>query len=379
MKWLRPTLIAVLLAGFLVVPACVEITGQRITWFYDQPEDTLYLLIHYDGIHEVDRDRKGVEQIPQFVDNGDVMLLDWPFHLDRKRIREAAQQAEDPLHVEGGRIAAALDVRALGHYREPNGRIGAAQLVTIRRASDVLQQVNDLISRAIEASADETELPRTVRRIREAAAERHQWITLDGHMIRISVPVHAAEWAHAKGALLVDLFDAVIENDRDPDDDGESPLRTLVEGFASAPISYIDEGHRVSLLLGRRDRPTTLRLQIREAYEDSLEDDVIKAVPLDLDEELARSLLDPDVELAPELAHLRSWGPPEDQVRALINAARGQPASRRRVIAEHLARWGARWNREQAVPSARLEVDPDEFAASWATWYERVKHPPSHR
>ena len=50
MKTLRLTVPAALAAVLLLVPACVKLTGQRITWFYDAAADTLRLLIHYDGI-----------------------------------------------------------------------------------------------------------------------------------------------------------------------------------------------------------------------------------------------------------------------------------------------------------------------------------------
>ncbi len=62
-------------------------------------------------------------------------------------------------------------------------------------------------------------------------------------------------------------------------------------------------------------------------------------------------------------------------MRALLASALAADVEERRAIAERLARWAARWNREQGVPVAPTEMDPDEFFAPWAQWYEQVKNP----
>jgi hypothetical protein len=379
-KRLRLIAVGLLVAGFLVVPGCVELTGQRITWFYDRVQDRLHFLIHYDGIHEGKGFRmpSGDKQIPEFVQNGDVMLGDWPFHLQHTRLAKV-RDSGDPLQIAWVDLVTHIQTRNLGYYREPDGRIGAAQLVTIPAAKDFLAKLNGLIGQQIQndSPARSEQFPRTLERILKAARADHQWVTLNGHSLRISLPVHPAEWARAKGTLFQQVFDQVIREQDNPEENGQSLPRALVELFASAPLSYLDEGDRVTFVLGRPDQPTTLRLAIRETYEPSLEDDVIKAVAVDLDRELARALLDPDAELSAELEALRSWGPPEDQVRALLSAGTGESAQQRRVIAERLARWGAQWNREGSLPVAPLELDPDEFSALWIRWYDKVRHPGS--
>ena len=82
-------MLAVLL---LFLPGCVQLTGQRITWWYDRAKDELQVLIHYDGIHDSGNDQngKGTEQIPPFVREGNVMLLDWPFQLEMAAVRKKA-------------------------------------------------------------------------------------------------------------------------------------------------------------------------------------------------------------------------------------------------------------------------------------------------
>ena len=65
---------ALLAAGLLTVSACVELTGQRITWFHDVAADRLQFLIHYDGIHESNGwNSSGKEEIPPFIANEEIL------------------------------------------------------------------------------------------------------------------------------------------------------------------------------------------------------------------------------------------------------------------------------------------------------------------
>ena len=52
MRKFRLSVLVLLGATLLVASGCVELTGQRISWFYDAVQDRLQILIHYDGIHE---------------------------------------------------------------------------------------------------------------------------------------------------------------------------------------------------------------------------------------------------------------------------------------------------------------------------------------
>ncbi|MHC5065120.1 MAG: hypothetical protein ACYTG5_14230 [Planctomycetota bacterium] len=110
----------VLLAALLWVPACVELTGQRISWFHDVAEDRLQFLIHYDGIHEGGGSRdKGSEQIPEFVANEEILIMDWIFHLDRSAIDEDMDPSGDwrRLIQRPGTYRASRR-RSIDHHRE---------------------------------------------------------------------------------------------------------------------------------------------------------------------------------------------------------------------------------------------------------------------
>jgi len=157
----------------LSIPACVELTGQRITWHHDVAEDRLQILIHYDGIHEGTGSRvEGAEQIPLFIANQEILIFDWPFHFKWDEIGDDG----DPTG-EWRRLTKGIETAAIGYYREPSGQIGALQMVTIQGVSKFLAELNRLISTSLIA-ADEgwRELrgaPKTEARLLEAAREGH--------------------------------------------------------------------------------------------------------------------------------------------------------------------------------------------------------------
>ena len=152
----------------LAAPGCVELTGQRITWSYDAAKDELQILLFYDGVHDSGTDQygKGAEQIPQFVKHGDFMLLNWPLHFDRAK---AEQEVNDPLFSSDGREfdRACLIVRTepIGYYREPDGRLGAAQRVTIPAAKKFFARLNGIAGN-LPLDGVKSTMPRTVERMR---------------------------------------------------------------------------------------------------------------------------------------------------------------------------------------------------------------------
>ena len=74
-KHSRKFVLGLAVAALLLLYGCVELTGQRFTWFHDALKDTFYVFIQYDGIHEGSREDKGEDQIPDFIQNQDIMIL----------------------------------------------------------------------------------------------------------------------------------------------------------------------------------------------------------------------------------------------------------------------------------------------------------------
>src|ERR1041385_8311992 len=142
MRWIATSLIVLLLC----LSSCVELTGQRVSWTYDQAADELRILLCYDGIHEANRDaafgssEKGADQIPEFMKNGDALFMDWPGTMRFAEWKATAGKAEaSPQDREYGEIARAVSVFPVGYYREPDGRIGAAQSIVIKNPREVLK------------------------------------------------------------------------------------------------------------------------------------------------------------------------------------------------------------------------------------------------
>lgn len=383
MRMLRLTSLMLLGAALFLVPACVELTGQRISWFHDEANDELRILIFYDGIHDSGSDKhgKGSEQISQFVKNGDVMIMDWWCHFDMEELRKAADDpdAEAVEREEGRLITTSIRSEPIGYYREPDGRIGAAQLVSIPNLNDFLRRLNTTISvgiTAAEADDKDAEMPRTSQRMRAVAEDGHQWVTLDGHAILFKIPVHPDEWARYKGKFLRDLFDAVVEA---LGDDGVYADRIIMQGLSSVPVSYVDQGDWVTFVLGQRDAPGTLRLAVRDEYEASLEQVVIGEAKVDLDKSLAEKVLGTGSTLSSPLSDILRWGPPEEQIRALIAVAGSDEGEQKEAAIVRLESWAEGWRVDHGIPKAPPKMeDLTSYLLAWAQFYHALKEYPIH-
>jgi len=383
MRKTRLTGLVLLAAALWSMSGCVELTGQRISWFYDAVKDELQVLIHYDGIHDSGSSQhgKGIEQIPEFVRSGNVLIFDWPFHLEMGDVRKTlGDESADPRKKQWCRLIASIKTKPIGYYREPNGRIGAAQLVTIPKARQFVRQLNEMINLEVaeETVPPDEPLARTHRRMQAAAKKGHQWLQLDGHAIRLQMPVHPEEWAVVKGEFLQELARSIVvaageNNDKDP----QNLVNMVLKALASVPVSYLDEGDRVTFVVGRPKVPSTVRLDVRGEYETSLEEVVRDTVKIDLDQAAAAVLLDDGAEGCGGLSAVLSFGPPEERVRALLAAAEGQSGCRRRAALKQLGLWASQWNCAHGVPKAPQEVDEfDDYLAAWKRWYARMKQFP---
>lgn len=378
-KSIASSLLVLLEIALLIAPGCVELTSQRISWFYDAPKDELRILIHYDGIHDSggDQDGKGVEQVPEFVKNGDVMFLDWPCHVQMADLRKQLQDPNtEPLEKDWARLVTSIKTKPVGYYREPDGRMGAAQLVTIPKAKAFIRKLNGLINRQgleYETKKDDV-MPRTQQRIRAAAKDDHQWLTLDGHSIRCTLPVHPDEWLCARGKFLQDLVKEIVKAGEEADDDEKI---AIIQALSSVPVSYIESADRVTFVLGRAKTPSTLRMKIRDEYEPSLEKVVVETVKVDLDKALAEMLLDKDAKPSALLSAVRSFGPPEEQVRALMATAQNGDDKQKKAAIERLGSWAKQWNRDHGVPKAPQKRDKlKDYLAAWKKWYGQMRQYP---
>lgn len=371
---------ACLLVGLLLVtPACVKLTGQRIVWSYDEAKDEIQILLFYDGIHDSGDNQhgKGVDQISRFVAEGNFMLGDWFLHFDRKQLQKQVGEGATPLDRDCAKLLLNIRVETIGRYREPDGRIGGVQRLTIPKAKDFLARLNGLINRAIVDTNPPAHpsMPRTVQRIDEAAKAGHAWLTLDGQSLRVTVPVDRHEWNAAKTQFLQDAIVkiAAVLGEKGRDDDRRM-MRALIGCLAAAPVSYLDEGKQFHLIIGRRDGPMSLRPQLVDPYEASLEKAVESSVPADFDKAVAQSLLGGT---APPLPAVLLVEVPEVSVGALLRWAKAGDEEQKAAVARRLETWAEQWNRERTAPKAPgPNRSRDEYFAAWEKWYAQMKQFP---
>jgi hypothetical protein len=362
----------------LAMPGCVELTGQRITWSYDAAKDELQIVLFYDGVHDSGKDGhgKGAEQLPRFVEHGDFMILDWPFHFDRADSEKLANRPEiSTKYREFYRACLAIRTETIGYYREPDSRLGAAQRLTIPEAKKFFVRLNPLIGN-LPLDGVKSVMPRTAERMRAATEAGHTWIALDGNAIRIVLPVDPEEWSGAKAEFLhsfaKDVSDALKGNRGD--DDRRAAL-SFIRLLASAPISYLDEGDRVEFRIGLRDKPVTLRLDIRGKYDAGLEDVLKKSVRTDFDAAAAQSLLGEKPASSAVAAALKAM--PEAGVGALLAYAERGDDGRKNAVVAALRAWGERWNGEHHLPAApAIAQSREKSLAAWKAWYEQTKQFP---
>ncbi len=365
------------------VSGCVELCGQRISWFHDADNDELRILLHYDGIHESAEQRhpQGNEQVPQFVENNNVMLFDWfgTIDLAKERQKLAAGTAEE-LELDWARLLTSIRPEPIGHYREPDGRVGAAQRVTIPKVSAFIEKLNELISRnllkAVPSEGEQDPMRQTKKRIRRAAEQGHCWVAIDGHAIRVTVPVHPGEWARQKAVGLDGLAHNVVEL-LGGDKQKQRGFYRGLQALASLPISYLDQGDSLTIVVSTPDRPGTFRATLRDEYEPSLEKVVIDSVNTNLDAELSAALLDDSLQPSAGVADVLKFGPPEEQVRALMSMAGCKgPTGRRKAVAR-LTKWAEVFNRDCGLPDAPAGGDDaDSTLEAWRAWYAQMKRYP---
>lgn len=373
----RPFLAAI--AALLLLPGCVELTGQRITLRVDPEKDCLQVLISYDGIHESRREsEKGVDQIRGFAADGNVMLLDWFGHFRRDALRK--EVAAEGLPPCGKRLAEAIleswRVIPLGHHVDPAGRIGALQLVEIRGLKRIVALANEAMKEAFLAGAGDSP---TVARLAAAAKAGHVFLRIEGHSLAGSFPVDPVDWACTKADIVKDILEDAAKAAAGGKEDLDNTH--LVQLLCAPGLAFADADSVVTVRIGRAEAPTTLRFLMRSGYNADLESAVKEAAPAGLDAILAAHLLDggaPDA--SDTLKSALAWLPPEDGVRAVLGRARGSDETRRGPAVAWLRDFARGWSRASPVPAAPdAELDDAELLAACEEWYRKMLRFPLER
>jgi hypothetical protein len=348
----------------VVLLGCVELQGQRISVYHDQEQDRLFLLLHYEGIHDSgsDSDGNGVEQIQQTARDGNFMLLDWYGYLG---VEGMADIANDETKPAAERTLARCFVDrvttfSLGTYRDVDGRIGAVQGIEVSPASELV----DMIDRTIrgEDEGEGEDVPPTPDP-KSTATDQHAWFRLEGHSLVLHCRVDDVTANKQEQQALAE-WQEQARNAPQP-----------------APLSIVQEGDWLTMTVGRKDTPSTVRITLRPEYEPSLEAVLEKSVPERIDEKLSPILLGDSTRIdEPEASWLRrlvEWGPPEENVRVVLAVAKGENEERRAEAFSWLEKWGSRLEEDKGLPAAPEPTgDPAVHLEAWEDWYRRIYHFP---
>ncbi|MHC5065121.1 MAG: hypothetical protein ACYTG5_14235 [Planctomycetota bacterium] len=252
-------------------------------------------------------------------------------------------------------------------------------MITIEKVSEFVGDLNLLINQMVLADKNEaeiTDMPRTWQLFRAVAMQSHKWISLDGQAIRFTMPIDSDELIQAKKQGLKEIFKDLIREHAREESDGIQLDKMLTSLLSSAPISYLEEEDALTLQLGTRRGAHTLRLDLRENYEPSLEEVVMKAVRSDLDARLAGVLIDGEhLSATSHLQALLTWGPPEVPIRALLNCLDADDEDRRAQAQAILRERAQTWNQAKRTPAAPADdEDPAAYRDAWQTWYRSVSY-----
>ncbi len=388
----RCALLSALLLFVPLLTGCVELDGQRITLVHDPKSDALTLLIAYEGIHPSaggDAAEKARGQIVEFATSGSFMLLDWYGRVDAARGRDLAERGAGPaLGALTEALGADVSVTTIGHYRDGGGRVSALQKVTLRKAGEFLEKADRaLAERVVGIVTDpdrrkgfERKMPRTLRLLAKEAKDGRRWLRLDGHSIVASLPFDPAEWRTLRADFIESICD---EYAKAMTKEGGSLLPRWAVDLAGAVSETLDEeAGRVTLRLGDRASPRTFRFRLRDVPSTALEDVVRSVAPAPLDEALAAAILGDGRDVPPEVAAIAGLLPPEDRVRAVLSAARGDDRAVSGRAAAWLAGFAEAWNAEERLPAApstgpaeSRTPDPD----AWAAWLHGMSAGPAPR
>lgn len=373
---------SLLLLGTLTLTGCIELIGQRLSVLHDPQTDTLHGLIFYDGLHNSDKqgtsDQRAREQLAQSLNGREMLLLDWFGHVKLDEWAEGMAESENQAVRKLAPMVRAIKVEPIGHYRLPNGQIGAAQSVAIPDATKLVAMLNAAINAQMlgEVDADDVEGEPTLKRFVEAARAGHTWATLERHALRIDLPLHRREWQARKHEVLAQVAEQLVQ--MKPEDDPAhredlAGVRRAIAWLAASDVSLTETRDGIRIYIGVIDRPGhMLRMKIREnvSYKDNLAQTIIDNVPDDLHATLLKLIQTEKLE--PGQARLLEMTPPAHIAWALFTATENddwQPG----VAARRLNQWAAKWNREQAFPKA-----PEDAAGreAWADWFNKMLYFP---
>ena len=372
--------------GLLLVQAtgCIELTGQRLAWRHDAQADTLTAVLFYDGIHESEPESqnaiaKSQQDLAEFVESGNIMLIDWWGEINIADVRDITPEEleNEPQFRSLVPLMNFIETKPIGHYTE-SGRIGAAQYIHVRQISKVLAAINGMINAATLAHEVRTdgrrlEQVRTDRLRQKLAAAGHVWIKLDGQSIVVRIPFDPDDWARQKAEVLGGLCRKLLKNpyplEGMKDLEDWQIARMATQFLSATPMAIDGRSEIVTFSIGPTDRPHVLRATIRDEYNARHVDAVSKAVPDALHEKIVKELV--DGKLSDRIKAVVEFGPPEVTMLALAEAAKAGNEQAVQMLRQRARTWNAA-GRYPQIRNVESEL-PINLINAVGDWYRLIK------
>jgi hypothetical protein len=380
-----PIRLVLLVTFAITATGCIQLTGQRIAWRHDVKADTFTALIFYDGIHDKSDTPREIEsskkRLGEFIDNGNIMLLDWFGVINLGKARSVAPEKLQREPELKPLVQAIEHIRTtpIGHYTESD-QIGAAQLMEIRGFSEFLKKLNAHINQKVLAKQidrdDQAERVRTDE-LRHKLAERgHAWVAMDGQAIVIDLPFDRDDWALRKADGLSEMMRSMLQNPPEPVQPGEreqwETAKLFTQLFTATPVSIDHRGEIVRFTIGDRARPNVARATIRSSYNTHHVETVKQAVPGSLHDQIVAVASGGEGSKA--MGAVYGFGPPEAMMLALAEAAEDGNARALAVLREKARAWN-KAGRSPAIRNVESEL-PINTVNGIRDWHRQMKRYP---
>ena len=350
MKALLPLLL------LLACTACVRFTSQRLTFVHLPQQDELQVLILYDGVHHdgTKTPKEVATRIEAVLEGRELVLSEWPFAFQLELVEATARRknAGPALRSFCATLLENLKVQPLGRFDNPDGQLCAAVQVRVTKFQRLLASANAALRELVLADPRArllgNQYPGSGRLLAEWARAQKDFLAFEGQALRCMFPVEPREWQVWKVTTLRDHLESMRAARPAADTD---PLLQL----AGNPIGLEESGGQVTVTIGnaRSADAQTLRLRLRDQYEDNLRDPFTERVPA----------------LTP--AMLPAFAPREELARPWIDALRAaatDPAAAAQAQRQ-LQEFARRWSESRLEPATPGQ---DGDLAAWRSWYRRA-------
>ena len=184
----------VFLLGILLLAcsSCVEFERQDLWFRYDEKEDTLRIFNRYGGVFSNGDENEAMQQLASVMAGGRAFFFsNWLLEYNAREVEEHASSSTNS--AEDRSLARMLldnvSVRNGKFFLGAEGKLCSYQFVEVKNASKLVKAVNAWISRTLVPMRPPIMSKTSDKMWLKAAAEGHQWLTLDRGAVILRIPL----------------------------------------------------------------------------------------------------------------------------------------------------------------------------------------------